>query len=71
MQGESIDSKAKRARLRTTGGQRNAFDCNDIAGTIQDLRLDDNPNVEEGFVRARIMSQSPTRLIRSKTPKGN
>jgi len=37
-------------------------------GTIQDLNIDDNPNVEQGFVRARLMSQSPTRLSRAKSP---
>jgi len=61
----SIDSIGKKQRMRTANGQRGETL---EMGTIQDLNIDDNPNVEQGFVRARLMSQSPTRLSRAKSP---
>ena len=45
LQGGGKDTIQSKGRVRTTNGRRNK-DCNDIdGGTIQDLNIDDDPNV--------------------------
>jgi len=40
---DTIGSRGKMDRVRTTNGRR--CDANSVEGTIQDLNIDDDPNV--------------------------